>query len=220
MKKSAALLALASVVWVQSTLSLAAHAADDGAPVAFPPKTYCNPLPLPDYQRGRWSYPAIKDVKKWGWLNNRAVDFREMADPSLLYYEEENRWYLIPSAGLLWYSDDLVHWTQRRIEPFDPGYAPTMVQKGDAFYLTACGSDLWRAPHPLGPWTLLGKIRDEHGQLTRWDEPMLFVDDDGSLYCYNGLGREGIYVVKLRDGDPTRWAGPRMHCLAFDPEHR
>jgi len=181
-------------------------------------KTYCNPLPIPHYPRGRWSRPEGKDAKRWGWINDRAVDFREMADPTVIRFE--GRWYLFPSPGQAWVSDDLVNWTFTPIEPLDPGYAPTVIQKGGWLYMTACGNQMWRARHPLGPWECLGEIRDENGKPAHWDDPMLFVDHDGAMYCYNGLGKDGIYVVRLCDDDPSRWAAPRIHCFAFDPEHR
>lgn len=78
--------------------------------------------------------------------------FREMADPTVIFHQ--GRWYLFPSAGMLWHSDDLVRWTHHPIEPFDPGYAPTVVAHQGWLYLTASwdGSALWRARDPLGPW--------------------------------------------------------------------
>lgn len=178
------------------------------------PPTYCNPLPLPNYQRGYASRDKARE--DWRWLHEERRDFREMADPCVIRWR--NRWYLFPSCGLLWWSDDLVNWTYEPIEP-DPGYGPTVVEKDGFLYMTANGDRMWRAEHPLGPWTLLGTITDEHGRPTWWNDAMLFVDDDGALYCYHGSGNDGIYVVRLRDDDPTRFAGPRIHCFGFNPEH-
>jgi hypothetical protein len=181
-------------------------------------KTYCNPLPLPNYQDGKM-VPAETDdfPQNWGWQHAERRDFRMMADPTVIRWGD--RWWLFPSKGMLWHSDDLVDWVFEPIEPFNIGYAPTVVQWGEWLLLTACGSAMWRAKHPLGPWQSIGPIRDENGAPTRWSDPALFVDDDGALYCYHGLGLDGIYVVKLREDDPAQWAAPRQHCFAFEPAH-
>src|SRR5581483_10158500 len=120
-------------------------------------KTYCNPLPIPHYQRAGASWR--KDPRDHKWMTDRPRDFREMADPTCI--KVGKRWYLYPSCGMCWYSDDFIHWTHHPIEPRDIGYAPTVAEKGGWFYMTACGHEMWRAPVPLGPWSLLGRIRDE-----------------------------------------------------------
>jgi hypothetical protein len=141
-----------------------------------------------------------------------------MADPTVIRFED--KWYLFPSAGLLWESSDLLNWTYRRIEPFDPGYAPTVVQHPDGYlYLTACCDRMWRARHPLGPWEDLGHVVDHTGKPFRWSDPMLFVDDDGEMYCYHGLGKDGIYVAQMQRDRLTHFARRRQNCFAFNPDH-
>jgi len=179
------------------------------------PKTYCNPLPLPDYQRGRACFEKKPDPRRW--LGCEPRDFREMADPTVIRFKD--RWYLFPSAGMLWHSDDMVNWTYHPIEPHDPGYAPTVAEKDGWLYMTACCDRMYRARNPFGPWELLGTLMDEKGNPTRWDDPMLFVDDDNSMYCTYGLGIDGIYIVKLKHDDPTRFDRPRVHCFPFNPDH-
>ncbi|HEY3376562.1 MAG TPA: family 43 glycosylhydrolase [Armatimonadota bacterium] len=198
-------------------------------------RTYCNPLPLPNYQLGRACLSPTYS----------GPDYREMADPTVIRFKE--RWYLFPSAGMLWYSDDLLHWTYHPIEPFDAGYAPTVVQCGDVLYLTAswdCAA-IWRATDPLGPWERLGTpgqdadgnptwLKNHLGQPVRWGDPMLFVDDDGALYCYCNLDRPTtspdhpwklepahgiIYGVRLGDDDPSAFAEAPLPLIAFDPSH-
>ncbi len=177
---------------------------------------YCNPLPLPHFQRGRASFKKADST--FGWMHDVRRDFREMADPTVVYFD--SRWWLFPSAGMLWVSDDLVHWEFHRIEPFDPGYAPTVVVHPDGWlYLTACCDRMWRARHPLGPWEDLGQVIDEQGKPFRWSDPMLFVDDDGQMYCYHGLGKDGIYVAKMKRDALTHFDGPRQNCFPFNPEH-
>ena len=202
-----------------------------------PSQLYCNPLPLEHYQRGRACVMP----------HYTGRDFREMADPTVIRFQD--RWYLFPSAGMLWHSDDLVNWTHHPIEPFDPGYAPTVVVNGDWLYLSASwdGSAIWRARHPFGPWEKLGEravdadnnptwLKDHKGNPVRWGDPCLFLDDDGTMYCYCNLARpaipadnhpwaltsiEGvIFGVRLRDDDPTRFAEEPRRLIEFDPAHR
>ncbi|EIP98363.1 beta-xylosidase [Opitutaceae bacterium TAV1] len=181
-----------------------------------PPLTWCNPLPLPDYPRGRNTHE--KRTNNYGWLHPVRRDFREMADPTVLHHD--GRWYLFPSCAMLWHSDDLVHWTHHPIEPADIGYAPTVVRHRNHFLMTAGGNQLWTAPRPLGPWTLAATIRDENNAPFNWHDPMLFSDDDGALLCYHGCGPDGIYVARMRDDDPARFAAPRTRCFGFDPAHK
>lgn len=200
-------------------------------------RTYCNPLPLPDYQAGR-------ECARNSW---RGRHYREMADPTVVRFK--GRWYLFPSAGMLWRSDDMVEWTHHRIEPFDPGYAPTVVVHGDHLYMSSSwdGSAIWRASDPLGPWERLGSeardedgnptwLRDHIGRPVRWGDPCLFSDDDGKLYCYCNLALDHvptpehpwrlkpasgmIFGVRLRDDDPTRFAEePRLLIQADLERH-
>ena len=88
--------------------------------------TYCNPLPLPDYPRGMLSHDK---TRSWGWLRRERMDFRETADPSVIYHE--GKWYLYPSCGMAFVSEDFVTWTHHRVEPYKPGYAPTVVVHPD-----------------------------------------------------------------------------------------
>ena len=199
-------------------------------------RTYCNPLPLENYPRGRGCRAA----------GYAGPSFREMADPTVIFHQ--GRWYLFPSAGMLWHSDDLVRWMHHPIEPFDPGYAPTVVAHQGWLYLTASwdGSAIWRARDPLGPWERIGVAgRDEDGNETwlrdhqdrpvRWGDPCLFVDDDGSLYCYCNLmrptrpedrhpwrliNREGICAVRLNEQEPFRFAEAPRVVLEPDPVNR
>ena len=87
--------------------------------------TYCNPIPLPDYPRGRMCRPEHDSGS--GWLNNgRWHDFRETADPSVLYHD--NKWFLYPSAGMAWVSEDFTTWKHVKMNLYDIGYAPTIMR--------------------------------------------------------------------------------------------
>ena len=169
-----------------------------------------------------------------------------MADPTVIRFED--RWYLFPSAGMLWHSSDLVNWKHHPIEPFDAGYAPTVVVAGEWLYLTASwdGSAIWRSRHPLGPWERTGNpgrdedgnetwLTDHYGRPVRWGDPCLFRDDDGELYCYCNLMRptrpedrhpwklitqEGICAVRLRPDDPSTFADEPRVVIQPDPARR
>lgn len=174
---------------------------------------YCNPLPIPSIQPGRAALEkGIHKDKLW----------REMADPSVIKFKD--RWYLFPSCGMLWYSDDMVNWVFHPMDPFDPGYAPTAVVKGDKVYMTAgwsSGSKIWVTDDPLGEWKCLGHVKDNNGSDIEWGDPMLFVDDDGSVYSYfNMYPHTGkIFVAKLSDNDITQLSMEPELCMQFNPDN-
>ena len=178
-------------------------------------RTYCNPLPLPDYPRGNLS--RLRE-HCFGWESQRKQDFRETADPSVLYHE--GKWYLYPSCGMVYMSEDFVTWQHQRIEPYNLGYAPTIVKHRDQFILTASRSGIYAADHPLGPFKELGPILDKEGEaVPRWADPMLFSDDDGRLFAYWGLGAPGIYGAELDADDPTRMISDPQVLFSYNPDH-
>ena len=177
-------------------------------------QTYCNPLPLPDYPRGAAS---LKKSKAYGWMHPFRVDFRETADPTVIYHE--GRWYLYPSCGMGYVTDDFIHWQHRPTTPENIGYAPTVVYFRERFYLTAFGADLWVSAKPLGPFERVGPIQLPDGSpvppATGWGDPMLFADDDGQLYAYWGCGGSGIKGVRLDPQNPNRMARHRpARCVS------
>ncbi len=176
--------------------------------------TVCNPIPLPDYPRGRLSIPgaAVDSL----WLQDRPSDFRETADPSVLYHE--GKWFLYPSCGMAWVSEDFRTWTHHRIEPYDAGYAPTIVRHGERFLLTACAAGIFSGPTPLGPFTALGPLTLPDGRPVKdFNDPMLFSDDDGRLYAYWGLGAPGLFVAEVDPVACNRLLTEPRIVLAYDP---
>lgn len=176
-------------------------------------RTYCNPLPLPDYPRGRASH----DRRPSGSDGGEQADFRETADPSVIWHD--GRWYLYPSAGMAYVSEDFVHWRFAPMNLYDVGYAPTVVKHRDAFYLTACGAGLYRAESPLGPWREEGPLLDVDGKPTQYMDPMYFADDDGQVYAYWGCGGPGIFGCRLDPDQPRRAAEPWKRLFSYNPEH-
>ncbi len=154
-------------------------------------KTYCNPTPLPDYPLGRNCF-------REGWQHR--ADYRETADPSVIF--EDGVWYLYPSCGMVYWSEDYIHWNHRKMEPYDCGYAPTVVKHKGRFLLMACGSGIYASDSPLGDFTFLGALIAPDGSEVKVDDPMLFSDTDGKLYLYCGCGG-GIKGCELDPDDPT-----------------
>ena len=184
------------------------------------PQSYCNPLPLPDYPRGNGSkdrsWEGTQDFLHW--VHTPKTDFRETADPSVLFFE--GKWYLYSSCGMAYVSDDMASWRHVRIEPYDIGYAPTVVYWRGKFLLTACAAKLWESDKPLGPFHEIGPMLDFDGRpLEDWRDPMLFADDDGALYAYWGLGGKGIKGAPLNPSQPNQLAAPLKYLMSFNPDH-
>lgn len=179
---------------------------------------YCNPIPLPDYPRGIQCHGERK-VSNHLWKHPVARDFRETADPSVIY--EDGRWYLYPSCGMAYVSEDFRTWKHVRIEPYKPGYAPTVVKHRGRFLLTACGAPIYESDNPLGPFKELGRMAMPDGGKLRpgWSDPMLFSDDDGRLYGYWGLGSPGIFAAELDPENPNQLLTEPAKMFEFNPSH-
>ena len=183
------------------------------------PSTFCSLLPLPDYPRGRHSF---KKVPSYLWYEEEMHDFREAADPSVLYHD--GAWYLYPSAGMAYVSTDFVTWTHHRMEPYDCGYAPTVERFRGQFLLTACQAGMWTSESPLGPFREIGPILLPDGTPLGtpsdpgWSDPMLFADGD-RLYAYWGIAHPGIFGAELDPEHPNRMLTAPKLLFSYNPEH-
>ncbi len=180
--------------------------------------TYCNPLSLPNYPRGRYTFAPDEHI---GWIGEGRRDFRETADPTVLY--EGGRYILYSSAGMAWTSDDGgATWQHRQVEPNDVGYAPTVVRFGGRYLLTACHAPLYVADNPLGPFREVGRFRAVGGGELEppkyFGDPMLFADEE-RLFLYWGLAHDGIKGVELSPGDPAQAITERAVLFAYNPDH-
>ena len=182
-------------------------------------KLYCNPIPLPDYPRGRGSRDEKSKPNLNLWLQDEPRDFRETADPSVIY--EDGKWYLYPSAGMAYVSNDFCTWEHVRMEPYDCGYAPTVVKFREKFLLTACGAPVYESDNPLGPFKEVGRMTMPDGGKLKpgWSDPMLFADDDGRLYAYWGLGNPGIFAAELDPDQPNQLLTVPQKMFEFNPDH-
>ena len=178
-------------------------------------KTYCNPLPLPNYPQGR---PCRKELRdNWGWIKGKRSDFRETADPSVVYYK--GKWYLYPSCGMAYITSDFIHWTHHPLNCPDIGYAPTVALFRNKFYLTACDANLWVSDSPLGPFKNIGPMADIHGAILKMADPMIFADEGGKLYIYWGIGPGGIRGAALDPNFPNKLTSEIKVLFKFNPEH-
>ena len=110
-------------------------------------------------------------------------NYREAADPMVVVYEDT--YYLFASkSGGYWWSDDLSHWhfvaadSSIDIER----YAPSVwVMNGWLYYTSSSSGDIFRTLDPKsGHWQKV--CANPHP----WNDPWLFLDDDGRLYAYFG----------------------------------
>ena len=187
-----------------------------------PPLTYCNPLAIPNYPVGR----ACRSINRGdaapegaGWLAGRMEQYRELADPSVLWHE--GKWYLYPSCDMAWISgDNGATWRHHPLNVRDIGYAPTVVRHRDRFLLLASESELYAASSPVGEYQSIGPIvmpvgSNAPGQV----DPMLFSDEDGRLYYYWGCSeKDGIWGVELDAMEPSKIVGEPVKLIAFEPD--
>ncbi|MBQ7178360.1 MAG: family 43 glycosylhydrolase [Victivallales bacterium] len=184
---------------------------------------FCNPLSLPDYPAGICAPSRIGHSDPGGFMGPVA-DYRELADPELLY--DEGTWYMFPSSRQAYVSTDLAHWTYKKVAiENDLGYAPSIAKVNGKYVLTS--SVLFRGtPHiyvaeaPLGPYKDLGPVLDVDGtQITpEYLDPSLF-SDEGHLYLYWGCSPAGggIFGLELDTSSPNKAICPKKKLIEFDP---
>lgn len=145
-------------------------------------KTFCNPVNINyQYQAGMLS--------------------RESADPAVVLYKGE--YYLFASHGSgYWISDDLANWEFIGVDtdkqPEFNLYAPGPVVVGDRLYLThSQGGCVLYSDNPRDPDSWVNA-----GRPFIWNDPSLFVDDDGSFYVFEGLSPvTPLHAAKLDPND-------------------
>ncbi|MBO5069759.1 MAG: family 43 glycosylhydrolase [Roseburia sp.] len=147
--------------------------------------SYCNPLSIPDMPRGIDGWlarekgmfePGCKpqDVKEG--------DYRSISDPTVMYYD--NKWYLYPSYGMAWVSENFKDWKHVRTEPYCPKYSPCIIPWKGKFLMTSWFCPLYVADSPVGPFQCLGEFIMPDGSEVTFCDPAMFADEDGRLYVY------------------------------------
>ena len=111
---------------------------------------------------------------------------RESADPAVVLYRDS--YFLFASHGSgYWVSKDLMEWTFLMVDterfPQFRLFAPAPLVLGDRIYLTHSeGGHMLYSDDPFDPssWVDIGRAYV-------WQDPALFLDDDGKVYLYDGL---------------------------------
>jgi hypothetical protein len=140
--------------------------------------TYANPVDLPY----RYQFRSL----------------REAADPTVVRFKDRYWLFASHSKGY-WWSHDLRKW--EFVEPTGypvNRYAPTALVMNGRLYMTSSENtpDVWSTDDPLtGTWTKAADIRPGY------NDPCLFLDDDGRLYMYEGLS--GTDTLRVFELDPT-----------------
>jgi len=171
---------------------------------------YVNPLPLEKM--------PVPDGSKWegAW----DYDLINVADPVVVLFEEE--YYLFCTGGKAWVSSDLVNWKYHEVSLPEGRHAGAPHVAEYRGFLSMCGNstDLFRAPHPLGPWEFIGEFRDESGEVFDLFDAMMYVDDDDRVYMYySGGSTNGIYGVELDQDNLTQFKSKPTHFFSFEPSH-
>jgi xylan 1,4-beta-xylosidase len=209
----------AALVIVASAALVSAEPRQAPAP-AGAPRTYANPLSIPNYPVGRLVKGTRAGDKTDGsflWYVDRVEQYRELADPTAIWHE--GKWILYLSVDMAWVSADMgATWQHHPLNTRDVGYAPTVVRQGNRFLLMASESAIYASASPLGPFTELGHPKLPAG-VPGTTDPMLFVDDDGRLFFYWGCTEtEGIYGIELDAADPTRPISEAKKLIPFSPD--
>lgn len=139
-------------------------------------KTYCNPLSIPSIPRGTDGWQIMD------FTGEEPSDYRSISDPSVLY--ENGRWYLYPSYGMAYVSNDFTTWKHIRTTPYDMKYSPVVVPFRGRYLMTSHSHGLYVSDSPLGDFGYIGDFITPDGKPFRPVDPALFVDDDGRLYLY------------------------------------
>ena len=135
-------------------------------------KSYCNPLSIPQCPKANaYGYLTLD------YTGETYPDYRSIADPSVLYYD--NKWYMYPSYGMCFVSEDFATWKHIRTEPYDMMYSPSVIPYDGKFLMTSSSHGLYIGEAPTGPFEYLGKFIMPDGTETEPLDSALFLDDDG-----------------------------------------
>ena len=165
-------------------------------------------------------------------------DYRDTSEPSALYYHDT--WYLYCSNSALFVSDNFTDWRSVQLksdtgEDLGFGGAPTVAVRTDEngqdhFYMAWNKSNLWEAEDPEGPFRDLGSFtyngksfKDnflEDGLIIPSnDDVSLFVNDDGRMYMYWGMGPY-ISGAELNPENPTELLTEPVKLIEYDNQYK
>ena len=203
------------------------HAADASSKtsVSNQPRTFCNPLPIPNYPI---SMLFSRNVKKGqpdaggNWIFGHQEQFRELGDPTALWHE--GKWYLYPSEDMAWVSaDNGATWQHHPLNVLRGlSAAPTVVRHRGRFLLADNRRAFYASSSPLGPFEKIGDFSfPRSAKDPGVGDKMLFSDDDGRLYLYFGCSAVGgIWGMELDASDPTKALSEPIELITFNPRER
>ncbi len=183
-------------------------------------KTYCNPLPIPQIPK------AEETWKVMAFTGEEPRDYRSISDPSVLYHD--GKWYLYPSYGMAWVSEDFIHWEHHRTNPYNMNYSPCVIPFRGKYLMTGHSHGLYEGDTPLGDFRFLGNFIKPDGSEFVPADQYLFLDDDGRLYMYFCSLREGAhkrsfitgtYACELDTEDPRRLKSDIVCIHEFNPDN-
>ena len=183
-------------------------------------KTYCNPINLPDCPKGE-DPPHVMNF-----TGEDVPDYRSISDPSVLYHND--KWYLYPSYGMAWVSEDFVNWKHVRTTPYNMKYSPVVVPFKGRYLMTSHSYGLYESDSPLGDFNFLGNFILPNGEEFIPIDPALFVDDDGRLYLDGFFYTEevrkfviptGIYGVELDPENPRQMLSDPITQFTFNGDN-
>lgn len=174
----------AAVLGAYAALSCFSLAEAKGADRRF--ATYANPLDLPYRYQPELPYKRLAKGA-----------YREAADPTVVWFKDRY-WLFASHSWGYWWSKDLKAWSFVKGEGYDTQkFAPTVVVMNGRLYLAAGenASKIWTTDDPLS-----GQWQEAADVAPGFNDPALFLDDDGRLYMYEGLSGTG--TLKIYELDP------------------
>ena len=185
------------------------------------PRTFCNPMSIPDTPIGiecrnhanGTPVPAEPAWRKMCWGDTEVTrQFRELADPTIRV--EGNRWYLYPSCGLMWTSEDSGGtWRHVSVEK-ESDYAPDVIKFRGKYYLMHSHGALQVSDSPTGPFEVVGELDfstfGDDPQMPRSPGDPSFYTENDHLYLYWGCcnGPKFIWGVELDPDNPLKARSP------------
>jgi len=202
---------------------------DDAA--TRPPRTFCNPMSIPDMPVGiecrdfanGTPVPLEPAWRKRMWADRETtMQYRELADPTVRV--EGDRWYLYPSCALMWTSDDCGGtWRHIPVGGETP-YAPDIIRFRGKYYMATSHGPLSVSDSPTGPFRELGHF----DKASFGDDPQMpvpagdpaFFTEDGRLYLYWGVCNppKSIWGAELDPENPLKAKAPARCLLTYDKE--
>ena len=177
---------------------------DDSIPSEQKVRRYVNPLPL--------EYPVHSGPAG-------RFDRMNIADPVVVRHDGQYYLFGTRGDGMAWVSSDLVNWKRHPVAMPEGRevVAPHVAEYKGNFYMCANSPELFRSPHPLGPWDVIGEFNDEKGETIGLFDCMMFVDDDERVYMY--YSADAIYGVELEQNDLRKFKSAPTNLFGFEPSH-